>query len=83
MVGKALANKATCTEKWYGTCYEMEDVEAEQLERWRTAGDNELLKLPEKNEFVPSCFDLFKDTQVSLLFSNEINCVRRYYGTWQ
>ncbi|KAK3874449.1 hypothetical protein Pcinc_020613 [Petrolisthes cinctipes] len=63
VVGKALSNKATCTEKWYGTSYKMEDVESDQLERWRTAGDNELLKLPKKNEFVPSCFDLFKDVQ--------------------
>lgn len=78
MVGKALSDKATSTEKWYGTCYEMEDVEAEQLERWRTAGNNELLQLPKKNEFVPSCFDLFKDAQASLRFStNDINYAQK------
>lgn len=65
VVGKALAEKVTCTEKWYGTCYKMECVEEELLERWRDAGSNTLLRLPSRNEFVPTTFDLFKDSQVS------------------
>lgn len=63
-MGKALADKVTCTEKWYGTCYKMEDIDPELLEQWLSAGSNELLRLPTKNEFVPTSFDLFKDVQV-------------------
>ncbi|XP_050730176.1 insulin-degrading enzyme-like isoform X1 [Eriocheir sinensis] len=63
VVGKALSDKVTCTEKWYGTCYKMECVEEELLGRWRDAGSNQLLRLPSRNEFVPTTFDLYKDTQ--------------------
>lgn len=68
VVGKALADKVTCTEKWYGTCYKMEDINPELLEQWQSAGSNELLRLPMKNEFVPTSFVLFKDMQM-------VNCL--------
>ncbi|XP_063610244.1 insulin-degrading enzyme-like isoform X2 [Penaeus indicus] len=61
VVGKALAEKATDVEKWYGTQYKMDNIEHEQLEQWEKAGFNELLKLPTKNEFVPTNFELFTD----------------------
>ncbi|XP_045108140.1 insulin-degrading enzyme-like isoform X1 [Portunus trituberculatus] len=63
VVGKALEEKVTCTEKWYGTCYKMECVEEELLQRWRDAGYNDLLQLPSRNEFVPTNFDLYNDPQ--------------------
>ncbi|KAG7155866.1 Insulin-degrading enzyme-like [Homarus americanus] len=63
VVGKALADKVTCTEKWYGTCYKMEDIDSHLLEQWKSTGCNEHLRLPTKNEFVPSSFDFFKDVQ--------------------
>lgn len=56
-----MEDKVTCTEKWYGTCYKMECVEEGLLAGWREAGTNELLRLPSRNEFVPTTFDLFKD----------------------
>nr|XP_045607622.1 insulin-degrading enzyme-like [Procambarus clarkii] len=63
VVGKALSEKVTCTEKWYGTCYKMEDIDPALLEQWQSVGLNDQLRLPMKNEFVPTCFDLYKDVQ--------------------
>lgn len=63
VVGKALSEKVTCTEKWYGTCYKMEEIDPGLLEQWQSAGLNDQLHLPTKNEFVPTSFDLFKDVQ--------------------
>ena len=68
VVGKALADKATEKEKWYGTDYRMDDISKEQLDLWDSAGLNDLLHLPDKNEFVPSSFDLLKEENVSALY---------------
>lgn len=68
VVGKALAEKATDVEKWYGTQYKMDNIQQDQLEQWEKAGFNELLKLPTKNEFVPTNFELFKDEKVITVY---------------
>ncbi|XP_065349186.1 insulin-degrading enzyme-like [Cloeon dipterum] len=42
------------TEKWYETKYKIEDIPSELIEKWKNAKPIEELKLPKKNEFIPS-----------------------------
>uniref|UniRef100_A0A3Q4H5N9 Nardilysin b (N-arginine dibasic convertase) n=1 Tax=Neolamprologus brichardi TaxID=32507 RepID=A0A3Q4H5N9_NEOBR len=54
-------NQGCCLlkEKWFGTCYSMEDISEEWAERW--AGDFELnpeLHLPAENKFIATDFTL-------------------------
>ncbi|XP_066956310.1 insulin-degrading enzyme [Macrobrachium rosenbergii] len=75
VVGKVLADKVTEKEKWYGTEYKMDSLCKEQLDLWESAGSNDLLHLPNKNEFVPSSFDLLKeDKGVSSLPEMVMEC---------
>ncbi|CAD5115557.1 DgyrCDS4521 [Dimorphilus gyrociliatus] len=58
IVGKTFENECDQTERWYGTNYRLEDIGEETLQRWRNVGDNPKFNIPEKNEFIPSRFDL-------------------------
>ncbi|XP_064466057.1 insulin-degrading enzyme-like isoform X2 [Ornithodoros turicata] len=57
VVGKQFSGTTNAVEKWYGTEYRLDHIPEETLQKWREAGTHENLKLPSKNEFIPTNFD--------------------------
>lgn len=57
VVAKAYENLANEIEYWYGTKYKKEKIPAEIIDTWENAGYNSELKLPAKNEFLPTRLD--------------------------
>uniref|UniRef100_A0A0K2SYP7 Metalloproteaselike [Tribolium castaneum] n=1 Tax=Lepeophtheirus salmonis TaxID=72036 RepID=A0A0K2SYP7_LEPSM len=61
VVGKMFENKATETEKWYGTKYYQEKINSNLIKEW---SESKMicpnLKLPETNSFISKNFDLVK-----------------------
>lgn len=57
VVAKRFMGQADSVEKWYGTQYQLERIPDSVMQVWRAAGTNENLKLPPRNEFIPSNFD--------------------------
>lgn len=56
---------ATEKETWYGTRYKKEKIPEAVIDKWRNAGLNPDLRLPARNEFIPTNFDLKpQDTEV-------------------
>ena len=50
------------TEKWYGVDYYVSPVDREQIERWETNSDDELvLHLPKPNRYIPRTLSLSED----------------------
>lgn len=58
VIGKKFEDIATESEKWYGTKYKLENLVEDVIEKWRNAGVHENLKLPPRNEFIPTNFQL-------------------------
>ncbi|KAK6178603.1 hypothetical protein SNE40_013354 [Patella caerulea] len=58
VIAKNFEKEVNQKEKWYGTEYQLEKLKEEQLMRWRTCGLHSNLRLPDKNEFIPTQFDL-------------------------
>ncbi|KAL6254476.1 hypothetical protein P5V15_014529 [Pogonomyrmex californicus] len=61
---KAYENIAKDTERWYGTKYKKEKVSKEAMDMWNNAGYNSDLKLPSKNEFIATKFDIKSETNI-------------------
>ena len=57
-VGQKFKGSTDHIEKWYGTPYSINPIPEITLQKWEQAGFNEKFHLPEKNEFLPSNFDL-------------------------
>ena len=68
VVAKAFEDIADAVEPWYGTKYKKEKISNEILEKWENAGKlkklNQAFHLPEKNEFIPTKFDIKTASQV-------------------
>lgn len=60
VVGQKFEPEATDVEKWYGTKYKLEKIPESILDEWRSFDLCDDLKLPPKNEFIPTDFDLMK-----------------------
>ncbi|GFO42674.1 insulin-degrading enzyme [Plakobranchus ocellatus] len=58
IVSKKFANEADQTEKWYGTKYKVAKFSKEQINKWSNCGCHENLRLPDKNEFIPTNFEI-------------------------
>ncbi|XP_065556618.1 insulin-degrading enzyme-like [Artemia franciscana] len=58
IVAKAFEGKTDCVEKYYGTNYKVEKIPEDIVTKWKNAGINSCMHLPERNEFVPTKFDL-------------------------
>ncbi|KAK0157501.1 hypothetical protein PV328_011241 [Microctonus aethiopoides] len=61
VMGKAFANIATESEFWYQTKFAKIKISDEVIKKWTTPGFNSDLKIPEKNEFIPTNFDIKAD----------------------
>uniref|UniRef100_A0A131YUM3 Insulin-degrading enzyme n=1 Tax=Rhipicephalus appendiculatus TaxID=34631 RepID=A0A131YUM3_RHIAP len=57
VVAKRFVGEADSVEKWYGTQYSLQPIPDSVMQVWHAAGTNENLKLPPRNEFIPSNFD--------------------------
>uniref|UniRef100_A0A7M4F945 Insulin-degrading enzyme n=1 Tax=Crocodylus porosus TaxID=8502 RepID=A0A7M4F945_CROPO len=81
IVSKSFEGKTDRTEQWYGTQYKQEAVSDEVIKKWQNADLNGKFKLPMKNEFIPTNFEilplekdaapypaLIKDTAMSKLW---------------
>lgn len=58
IVGKKFEDKTDLKEKWYGTDYSISHLSEDVLQKWSNAGFHENLRLPDRNEFIPTTFDL-------------------------
>ncbi|XP_045464651.1 insulin-degrading enzyme [Harmonia axyridis] len=65
IVAKKFNEELDSVEPWYGTKYKTVKIDKEILDEWENAGLCDELKLPEKNEFIPSNFKLFPLDDVS------------------
>ncbi|KAF3827763.1 hypothetical protein GH733_000998 [Mirounga leonina] len=81
IVSKSFEGKTDHTEEWYGTQYKQEAIPDEVIKKWQNADLNGKFKLPTKNEFIPTNFEilslekeatpypsLIKDTAMSKLW---------------
>lgn len=58
VVSKKFEGMTDNAEKWYGTHYKVEPIDPELLKKWKTWAEHENLRLPERNEFIPTNFEL-------------------------
>ncbi|XP_037637907.1 insulin-degrading enzyme isoform X1 [Sebastes umbrosus] len=59
VVSKSFEGQTNKTEEWYGTQYKQEAISEESLEKWANADFNGKFKLPMKNEFIPTNFEIY------------------------
>ncbi|XP_011877957.1 PREDICTED: insulin-degrading enzyme isoform X2 [Vollenhovia emeryi] len=81
VVAKAYENIADETEKWYGTKYKKVKISKETMDMWKHAGYNNDLRLPSKNEFIASTFDIKPHTTVEKfpIILEDTSLVRLWY----
>ncbi|CAH0553954.1 unnamed protein product [Brassicogethes aeneus] len=59
VIAKKFEKDLNETEPWYGTKYKKIDIPKETLQDWEKAGLCNELRIPDKNEFIPTDFDLY------------------------
>lgn len=59
VIAKQYEGDTDKVEPWYGTQYKLLKIDEETLEEWRNAGFCDELQLPDKNNFIPTNFDLY------------------------
>ncbi|XP_062286623.1 insulin-degrading enzyme isoform X2 [Scomber scombrus] len=59
VVSKSFEGQTDKTEEWYGTQYKQEAISAETIKKWENADLNGKFKLPMKNEFIPTNFEIY------------------------
>ncbi|XP_056465442.1 insulin-degrading enzyme isoform X1 [Gadus chalcogrammus] len=59
VVSKSFEGQTDKKEEWYGTEYKQEAIAEEVLQKWASADVNGKFKLPMKNEFIPTSFEIY------------------------
>nr|XP_043901577.1 insulin-degrading enzyme isoform X4 [Solea senegalensis] len=59
VVSKSFEGKTDKAEEWYGTQYKQEGISEETIKKWQNADLNGKFKLPMKNEFIPTKFEIY------------------------
>ncbi|CAL8256778.1 unnamed protein product [Lota lota] len=59
VVSKSFEGQTDKKEEWYGTQYKQEAIADEVLQKWASADVNGKFKLPMKNEFIPTSFEIY------------------------
>ncbi|XP_030604512.1 insulin-degrading enzyme [Archocentrus centrarchus] len=59
VVSKSFEGQTDKTEEWYGTQYKQEAISEETIKKWANADLNGKFKLPMKNEFIPTNFEIY------------------------
>ena len=72
LVGQKVSEKATMTEKWYGTKYFIEDITDDKISAWKMVEFNPKLHLPEQNYFIPKNFSLCTEDREVTEFPEKI-----------
>ncbi|XP_018331415.1 insulin-degrading enzyme [Agrilus planipennis] len=58
VIAKKFQKEATDAEPWYGTQYKLEKIPQEVLNDWTNAGTSNEFRLPDKNDFIPTNFNI-------------------------
>lgn len=58
VVSQQFSDKCSDTEQWYGAKYKCEQIEETKIQQWRECGRHDKLRLPDKNDFIPTNFSL-------------------------
>lgn len=69
VIGKKFEPIADSKEKWYGTLYKNEKIDAKELEKWKSAGLSDKLHMPPRNEFIPEKLELVPREEVVIISS--------------
>ncbi|XP_021171992.2 insulin-degrading enzyme isoform X2 [Fundulus heteroclitus] len=59
VVSKSFEGQTDQTEEWYGTQYKQEAISEESMTKWANADLNGKFKLPMRNEFIPTNFEIY------------------------
>uniref|UniRef100_A0A3B3DJ11 Insulin degrading enzyme n=1 Tax=Oryzias melastigma TaxID=30732 RepID=A0A3B3DJ11_ORYME len=59
VVSKSFEGQTDKTEEWYGTQYKQEAISNQTIQKWASADLNGKFKLPMKNEFIPTNFEIY------------------------
>ncbi|XP_061692661.1 insulin-degrading enzyme isoform X2 [Syngnathoides biaculeatus] len=59
LVSKSFDGQTDKSEEWYGTQYKQEAISEEIIKKWAGADLNGKFKLPMKNEFIPTNFEIY------------------------
>ncbi|KAM9727441.1 insulin-degrading enzyme isoform 2-T2 [Menidia menidia] len=59
VVSKSFEGQTDRTEEWYGTHFKQEAISEETIKKWANADLNGKFKLPMKNEFIPTNFEIY------------------------
>ncbi|KAM9366027.1 insulin-degrading enzyme isoform 2-T2 [Pholidichthys leucotaenia] len=59
VVSKSFEGQTDKTEEWYGTQYKQEAISEDTIKKWDNADLNGKFKLPMKNEFIPTNFEIY------------------------
>eukprot|EP00064_Thunnus_orientalis_P002979 superscaffoldBa00000234_g2987 len=59
VVSKSFEGQTDKKEEWYGTQYKQEAISEETIKKWENADLNGKFKLPMKNEFIPTNFEIY------------------------
>ena len=67
VVAQQYSERCQSTEPWYGAKYSCEAIPEDKIKAWDSCGVHEKLRLPDKNDFIPTNFELCeRDTGCSL-----------------
>jgi len=66
VIGQQFAPECESTEPWYGAKYKCQKLPHHKIEAWSHCGLHERLKLPDKNDFIPTDFALVERDACSL-----------------
>uniref|UniRef100_A0A3B5LE54 Insulin-degrading enzyme n=1 Tax=Xiphophorus couchianus TaxID=32473 RepID=A0A3B5LE54_9TELE len=59
VVSKSFEGQTDRSEEWYGTQYKQEAISEESIKNWANADLNGKFKLPMRNEFIPTNFEIY------------------------
>ncbi|XP_022094344.1 insulin-degrading enzyme-like [Acanthaster planci] len=59
VISKSFEGKTDAVEKWYGTEYKLEHIPEDTIKGWKDAGLHDMFKLPSRNEFIATNFDIY------------------------
>ncbi|KAI4457938.1 nardilysin [Holotrichia oblita] len=59
VIAKQFANVTDKKEPWYGTDYKIAHIPEETINEWKSVALSDELRIPDKNEFIPTTFDLY------------------------
>jgi len=83
VIGQKFSGQTDIKEEWYGTEYSMSEIPHDLLQKWEDAGLNENLQIPERNEFIPTNFDILpRDDETSPfpIILSETKMTRLWYN---